>query len=345
MSQSNPKLIPGSLALFLLGWVLAPALAAQDPPPEERQETYYDKFGHGHGHGHGHGPGHGQVLEHGHGHGHGGHGHGHGFGRGIPPAPEPVDVDAAPRVTWTNAEGGSWSDAGNWSGGTVPGVNDHAVIDLAGTYTVVVDADTRVTALSLGAASGTQTLAIPRDALALRGPATIGPRGVVELAGGRITGDGDLVVQGEMEWSGGAMSGRGKARVEAGGRLAIVGDERKVLSLRHVENSGTMVWSGAGNLVVTFAAQIVNREGASFEISSGALLDVYGPAGPSVTNAGTLRVTSELIPRFETPLVNTGTLELERGGLHLLDGYSGDGEVVGDGKLQGLPAGRESPEG
>lgn len=298
------------LALLLtLG--LVPALAAQDPPAETRQGTYYDKFSHGHG-AHGSGPG---------------------------SAPQPVDLAAVPRVVWTNPAGGSWSDAGNWSGGVVPGEEDHAVIDLAGTYTVVVDADTRITALSLGAAQGRQTLAIPGDALALKGPATIGPRGVVELAGGRITGDGDLVVHGEMSWSGGAMSGRGKAKVAVGGRLAIVGDERKVLSLRHIENAGTLVWSGSGNLVVTFAARILNQEGASFEISSGALLDVYGPPGPSVYNAGTLRVTSELAPTFETPLVNAGTLELERSGIELLEGYSGEGAVRGKGKLRPGPAG------
>ena len=344
LSPWKRKPVLWSLAV-LLCIAGATAMVAQDPPPPEHKGTYYDKFGgHGHGHGHGHaqshGHGHGHAQSHGHGHGHGhavghGHGHGHGSGRSAPlPPVQPVDLEKVPRVTWTNPQGGSFHDAGSWSGGAVPGAEDHAVIDLAGTYSVTLDQETRLTALSLGAESGAQTLVLPTEALAVAGPATIGPSAVLELAGGRITGDGDLVVLGEVQWSGGAISGRGKVRIEAGSRFSLTGDERKVLSVRHVENAGTLVWSGAGNLVVTFDAQILNQQGARFDIATGALLDVYGPPGPSVQNAGTLRVVADFKPTFETPLVNTGTLDLEAGGLHLLAGYSGEGTVMGREKLE-----------
>jgi hypothetical protein len=338
----------GVLAALLVVAGLTSPLTAQEPEtpetPEtpERKGTYYDNFGRGQGQGHGHGHGHGQVEGQGHGHGHGhGHGGGHGHGRrgAAAPPPQPIDLETAPRISWTNPEGGSWSEPGNWSGGAVPGKSDHAIIDLPGTYTVVVDIEARVGAVSVGSESGTQTVAIPREALAFASPMTLGPSAVLQLNGGRITGGGDLIVQGAVDWSGGSMSGRGTARIAPEGRLAILGDQRKVLSLRNIENAGTMVWSGAGNLVVTFDAKIVNQEGARFEISSGALLDVYGPPGPAVQNAGTLRVVSGLKPTFETPLDNTGTLDLEGGGLHLLDAYTGDGEVLGRGNLEQGPAG------
>lgn len=331
----------------LLGLLAAGAAGAQgepapeqpplkEPPQEERPGTYYDAFGKGRG-----------------------------------PEGEstaaPVDIDAAPRVAWINPAGGSWSDPGNWSGGAVPGEGDHAVVDLDGTYTVTLDADARITALTLGADGGTQTLALPAHAIALRGPGTIGPTGVLELAGGRITGDGDLIVGGTAVWTGGAMSGRGKARIAAGGRLRIVGDDRKVLSLRHIESSGRVEWSGAGSLVVTFAAQIHNLEQGHLLIDASALLDVYGPAGPAVDNAGTLIKSGSSTTIFEAPLTNSGTVILGGGSLHLLAGYTqtagsttlaaaelvapggvliGGGSLGGEGSLKGrlTSSGRIDPD-
>ena len=37
---------------------------------------------------------------------------------------------------WTNASGGDWDTATNWSLGHVPTATENAVITLAGTYTV-----------------------------------------------------------------------------------------------------------------------------------------------------------------------------------------------------------------
>jgi hypothetical protein len=47
-------------------------------------------------------------------------------------------ADAAP-ITWTNANGGNWSAAVNWSPNQVPGNSDDAIITNAGTYTVKLD--------------------------------------------------------------------------------------------------------------------------------------------------------------------------------------------------------------
>jgi hypothetical protein len=258
-------------------------------------------------------------------------------------------------VRWTAAGGGAWGDAGSWSGGAVPGKDHHAVIDLDGTYTVTVDGDVRVGALTLGGGSGTVTLAVPNDALIFNGPGTVGPGAVLEIAGGRLGGDGDLVVDGRMVWSGGSMAGRGKTRIAAGGRLELVGGGRKVVSLRHLENAGSLVWRDRGILTLTFAAQIKNLEGGTFEMTGGARLDVYGPAGPAVENAGTLRVAAPGVTTFETPLTSSGTVQVGGGGLELLAGYTqtagvttlegtrlaaselliGGGELRGDGTLEG----------
>jgi hypothetical protein len=68
------------------------------------------------------------------------------------------------QVSWANASGGLWSNAANWSTGAVPGSDSHACINLGGTYTVTLDASTTVRSLTIGAASGTQTLWIKGSA-------------------------------------------------------------------------------------------------------------------------------------------------------------------------------------
>ena len=62
--------------------------------------------------------------------------------------------------SWTNAAGGSWFNAANWSTKAVPGPTDEACITLAGTYSVEMAQKSNVSlkALTVGGASGTQTL-------------------------------------------------------------------------------------------------------------------------------------------------------------------------------------------
>lgn len=76
-------------------------------------------------------------------------------------------------VTWVNASGGDFGADDNWDTGLAPGPGDHAIITLDGTYTVTLDADATVQRLSLGAASGTQTLAIASRTLTLGGASAI----------------------------------------------------------------------------------------------------------------------------------------------------------------------------
>ena len=43
-------------------------------------------------------------------------------------------------ISWNNAAGGNWSNALNWPPDQVPGALDDALITVAGTYTVTLDA-------------------------------------------------------------------------------------------------------------------------------------------------------------------------------------------------------------
>ena len=70
-------------------------------------------------------------------------------------------------VSWINPAGGDWFEGSNWDAGSPPGPGDIAAITLDGTYTVTLDVDTTVAGLTLGAASGTQTLEMVSRTLTL----------------------------------------------------------------------------------------------------------------------------------------------------------------------------------
>ncbi len=130
-------------------------------------------------------------------------------------------------TSWTNAAGGLWTDAANWSDG-VPDPGDTACITLAGTYTVDATADNRTVAgLVVGGASGTQTLTAryafrvgaAGDASAV---ATIGANGRVELVGGTGPSPTRLRTQGTITVAGTLVLGASTGALdEAGGLLDV----------------------------------------------------------------------------------------------------------------------------
>lgn len=244
---------------------------------------------------------------------------------------KPFDPTGARRVTWIDPQGGSWNEPSKWSGGALPGEDEVAVIALEGTYEVTLDADAVVGGLELGGETGVRTLVLHRHTLKIRGASHVGDRGVLHLDGGIVTGPGDLEIAGRLQWSAGSMSGTGTLRIAPSGHLSLEGAQRKVLSLRPLENAGKAEWSGTGEWVLTFDAPVRNLEGGEWVLAADALLDVYGPPGPVFENAGTLRKRTSGTVTFEPPLRNTGRVEVEQGALELTAGFAqtaGATEVV-----------------
>ncbi|MEY4386589.1 MAG: hypothetical protein RLY20_1872, partial [Verrucomicrobiota bacterium] len=127
-------------------------------------------------------------------------------------------------IVWTNTTGGNWNVAANWSPNTVPGATDSAIITNSGTYTVTINAASTVTNLTLGGISGTQTLANASFVLTLNDASFVGTNGVFAMdAGATLTGNGNLTVQGILNWTGGTMSGSGRTIVTNGATLNIAG--------------------------------------------------------------------------------------------------------------------------
>jgi hypothetical protein len=70
-----------------------------------------------------------------------------------------VSVAHATTVTWTNAAGGDWSNAANWSPAVVPATGDAVVLPaLGGAYVVNLDADPSLSALTVAAGASLQVV-------------------------------------------------------------------------------------------------------------------------------------------------------------------------------------------
>jgi hypothetical protein len=235
--------------------------------------------------------------------------------------PQPLDLTDAPRVRWAGGLG-SWHDGERWDGGKPPG--DAEVAVLGPGAVVTLDADAEIGGFELAAQtedSEGATLRLPSSSLKIRGASRVAEGATLELSGGILTGPGDLDVDGTLRWLGGSMSGTGRLRVGEDGRMELTGADRKVLSLRSLDNAGHLTWSGKGSWVVTFHSKITNLPSGHLRIDSPALLDVYGPPGPTLENRGELVRAGAGTTTFETPFTNAGSVVVEEGTLALLDAF------------------------
>jgi hypothetical protein len=194
---------------------------------------------------------------------------------------------------WTSPAAGDWSVATNWSPRLAPGSNDNVILPSSATVTLntpAVCAD-----VTLGSANANPTL----------------------------TGSGDLTVLGNFLWAGGTMQGSGRTVIPVGATLNIANSAQVNLNNRTLENSGTVLWVGAGNIVFFSGAVITNRPGALFHLQNAASFAFFSGAS-RFDNAGTFRKSISTgqafagIPfnNFGTVDIQTGTLSLGAGGTH-----------------------------
>jgi len=90
----------------------------------------------------------------------------------------------------------------------------------------------------------------------------------------------------EMNWSGGTMAGSGRTVIPPGASLNLANPATVALNTRTLENGGTVIWTGAGNLNVN--AVITNRAEGLFELRNNATF-VWQAGSSRFDNAGTLR--------------------------------------------------------
>ncbi len=218
---------------------------------------------------------------------------------------------SAATLTWKSPVSGNWGTATNWSAGRVPAAGDVVQIAVAGTYTVTVDVSAAVASVTVGGASGAQTLRISQS-LALSSASTVGAKGVLALDGGTLSGAGICTVNGRMSWTSGSLAGT--VVIAAGKPLAITTTYGKSLGGR-LDNYG----------VATLQGSSINGNGGTLNNKAGATLAVLDGAGfqgepGTFTNAGALRKTGTGNSDMTWLLNNTGNVECAAGALRVLGG-------------------------
>src|SRR5262245_32089393 len=241
-------------------------------------------------------------------------------------------------ISWINPSGGDWGNASNWNLGRVPGYCDLVSITLPGTYTVTMTTGASVESITLGAASGTQTLAVVGDTLQLAGW-SINPNGIVSLtnallgaacpcsctpcddpAGTTVRGNtvmegtsftGSLFNEGSLRVRGSCSVG-GKLVNKAGATITLDGNsccgDATCSVADTVKNDGAIILGGAsgayGSLLT--AKTVINNTSGNVVFTPGASgsrevrANPYAPsAAYGITNAGIITVnTPGTLSRF-----------------------------------------------
>ena len=242
----------------------------------------------------------------------------------------PIGVPAAQAAsctdTWMNTAGGDWSTPADWSEGTVPTISDVACITDAGNYTVTIsapDGSETVGGLTLGAASGSQTLDIDSGA-SLTGYGTTfnGSGAAIDNAGtfivptnqtfdqdaGTTSGNPISVASSNLSFTG---TGTSSFSALANTGPSITGSLAADQSLA-LNSANTAYWSGPATNAGTITAA-----GSGSEIAV---------LGGTFTNTGVI----EAEPANTGALVLSGTFDNQGSGA---DGIIGDSSVTLQGTL------------
>jgi hypothetical protein len=153
--------------------------------------------------------------------------------------------------------------------------------------------------------------------------------GALNMGSGTLRTYGVVTVDGPLNWTGGALGGRGQ--INADGGLVISGNSGMTLSGVTLNNAGAATWSGTGspaNISGNNGAVFNNLAGATFEIQGDA---TFGGGGTRFNNAGIfLKSMGSDATTINSSFDNTGTLEIASGTLDLAGGGTGRGSFTAD---------------
>jgi photosystem II stability/assembly factor-like uncharacterized protein len=238
-------------------------------------------------------------------------------------------ITRAADIVWTNLAGGNWSASTNWSPNQIPSSADHAVITNAGTYTVIVDAAVTVDAITVGGASGRQTLSNFVATLTLNGNGVGGTNATFALSGnGVLAGNGDLTVAGRFDWTGGVMQGNGRTIIAPGAVLDISGSGYNKQLYRALDLRGNGTFSGGGWLYGGFGVPFNIFPGSTFDLQGDQQMP-YGGGGnfAQLNVAGTLRKSSGTsLATVGFTLNNAGLVQAQSGTFNFAAGGWSSGQ-------------------
>ncbi len=241
----------------------------------------------------------------------------------------------APEMAWTGAGGNSlWSNPANWSLNRIPVAGDSVVIDQ--NVTVDLNGPATVAWMIMGLSS-TPTLNLNNGATLQVDSAAITTTGTTVnlVSGATLTGSGGVSIGGQLNWTGGTMSGSGVTVLAAGatGAMATVGSVS--IADRVLAVSGTLD-IGAGSVNVSGDPSLTVLTGGTVNLA--ATNSFFAGTGTmDIVNNGTLRKSASAgLVRMDWPIVNTGTLIVADDTLDLrstFDHVLGTVSVNGGGKL------------
>lgn len=219
----------------------------------------------------------------------------------------------AATVVWTNTAGGNWNVAANWSPNQLPTVADDVFITNNGTYAVTLNVASTNGTLTVGGASGTQSLTNTAQTLTVPGAVLFNPNGRLVVSGGTITTSNTFTMNGTFLWNGGTFSGTNALVFNTSVPLAGAGT--KTLSGKTLVNNSSITYS-AGIFSTTGGATISNTPAGIFDVASD--VGVTAAAGVRFFNAGLIRKSSGVGTSVLAPIMNnTGTVEVQTGTLQL----------------------------
>jgi hypothetical protein len=188
---------------------------------------------------------------------------------------------------WVGPKEGSWQTATNWSPASLPSNSDFVCVEAGVTVGVSEGANHAGVLLNEGA------LRISGGSIELAGGSRPSSVATLTIAGGTLTGSGELDVAGSFSAAAGSMEGTGSTVIEAGASGSVSESGGLGLTKRTLVNHGTFTMPSHAGISGREEAAIVNT--GTFTLNSngeaqGLLVEGSG-ARPTFTNMGTLRKT------------------------------------------------------
>ncbi len=161
----------------------------------------------------------------------------------------------------------------------------------------------------------------------------------LDLINGALDGTSTVTVANAMNWPSGSMGGSGRTIIAATALLTIANPSSVLLTTRTLENGGTVLWTGAGNIGL-LGGIITNRSGALFLVQNAAILASVG-GGPRFDNAGSFRKSANTGTTIllSIPFNNYGTVDIRSGILSAIGGYVSSSGALLNVALGGTTAG------
>ncbi|HWY78002.1 MAG TPA: hypothetical protein VN281_20475, partial [Verrucomicrobiae bacterium] len=241
----------------------------------------------------------------------------------------------AATITWTNAAGGGWNTAANWSPNQVPGTNDTAVIQVAGisnaAVTVTLNSATTVGGITLGASGGGcgggQVLSLAGQTLSLYGPLVIDACGHFAVDSGTLFGATNIAsVNGSFNWTAGFLAGT--LTFATNSTLTINGPGNNDFPNCTLTNYGIVTWTNgllrggqSGTAIYNYGLWDIQGD-LSFSSAYGGAVSFF--------NFGTLRKSAGTnTTQFSAAgLSSTGNVDVQTGVLYLPNGATFSGGTV-----------------